>query len=166
MSWFKQRIIARVLALLPSDWTGTPGNRFRKAMQSISRIAEEKNLRPEQLMSEGVELSRRKLTGLANHEYAEALRQFAETENLKIAAELARRSLESKVRQDEADARLKEISVVEAELVLIKHLETEGYVLHRNSDGDLTVLPGTGRRPDYTESKGLSEGRGMSPLDE
>jgi hypothetical protein len=141
MSSFKQRIVARVRALLPSDWLGAAGDRFRAFTKSLSRVAEEKDLKPERLLGEGIELGRRKLTGLANHEFSGALKNFAEVEDLKIETELKKRSLESKVRQDEADARLKELKVVEAELGLIRLLKAEGLVLHRDGRGNLTILP-------------------------
>ena len=92
-------------------------------------------------MREAVELGRRKLHGLADKEYADSVRDFAEAENLNIEAELKRRSMKSKVRQEEAAARLAELSVVDKELDLIKKLQNSGVTLYRDENGNLTALP-------------------------
>ena len=104
-TWFA----ARVRALLPEDWCSRAGDAFRKATTDISNFADRYDARPENLLDEGVELGRRKLHGLANKELAEAVNSFAEAAQKDIEAELQRRSLESKVRQEVAAARLAEL---------------------------------------------------------
>ncbi len=95
-------------------------------------------------------LSRAKLEGLANQELAAAVKDFADAEKVKIETELQRRSLESKVRKDEAEAtraeaeaRLAIVKVAEAEFELLQRLKAQGVVLFRDSDGNLTVLQAT-----------------------
>jgi hypothetical protein len=116
-------------------------------------------------LGEGIELGRRKLTGLANKELAEAAKNFAEAEDRKIDAELKRRALESKVRSEEADTRLKELEVLEAELSLAKKLKAEGVVLHRDQDGTLTLLPSGLSLPPKASGGSLAR-RGGDPFDE
>ena len=124
------RLIARVKALLPMDWTGRPGAQFRETTRAISDFAEEHHLTPGELLESGVELSRRKIEGLANHEFAEAVRDFADAERIKTETELQRRTVESKVSRKEAkarrahaDARLAELNVIKAEIELLQKLQ-------------------------------------------
>jgi hypothetical protein len=76
MPWsnpISERIIAQIRALLPGDWKSRAGDRFRKTTQTISDFAEEHHITPAELLGDGVDLGRRKLEGMASHEYAEAL---------------------------------------------------------------------------------------------
>ncbi|MGC9969721.1 MAG: hypothetical protein ABSE56_03935 [Bryobacteraceae bacterium] len=141
------RIVASIRALLPSDWFGRAGQRFRDATQAVSDFAEEHHLRPKDIAEEGIELGRRKLEGLANQEYATALKDFADAEQKTIETEFQRRSLESKVRREEAQAqkeevevRLAELKVIEAEVQLRQKLTEAGVILYRDSAGNLTAL--------------------------
>jgi hypothetical protein len=138
------RVVARVRALLPLDWVSKAGDRFRRTTQAISDFAQAHQIRPEDVLNEGVELGRNKIEGLANKEFAEATKNFAEAEQKKIETELQRRSLESKVRREEAEARVAEIKVVDAEIELLKKLRDLAVVLHRDDNGNLTVLPASG----------------------
>jgi hypothetical protein len=142
------RLIARVRALLPSDWRGRSGQRFRKTVTTISDFADEHHVRPGELLGEGVELGRRKLEGLANHEFSQAVKNFADTEKIKIESELQRRSLESDVARKEAEARkasaearIHEAKAIEAELDLVQKLRDAGVLLYKDPTGNLTVLP-------------------------
>jgi hypothetical protein len=138
-------IAAWVRALLPADWSGRPGARFRERTASIAEATREfvdkHDIRPSDVLDEGVELGRRKLRGLANKEYAAAVKDFAEAEEKKISAELQRRSLESKVRKEEAEARLAEIKTVDAEFELISKLARAGVTLYRSDTGPMSVIP-------------------------
>ena len=76
---------------------------------------------PDDLLEEG----RRKITGLATKEHAEAEKAFTETEDQKIDIELKQRALQSDLRKREADAilanteaDLKEVQVLDARFVL------------------------------------------------
>jgi hypothetical protein len=67
---FISRLIARVRARLAKDWFGEAGERFRKTTETVSNFAKEHRVRPKDLLEEGVDLTRRKITGLANKEFA------------------------------------------------------------------------------------------------
>src|SRR5664280_1677484 len=99
------RLVARVKALLPRDWTGRAGKQFREATRAISDFAEEHHVTPNELLEGGVELGRRKLQGLANHEFAEALKNFAEVEKIRTETELEKRAMESNASMKKAKAR-------------------------------------------------------------
>jgi signal transduction histidine kinase len=142
------RLIARVRALLPGDWRGPAGRRFRKTVTTISDFADEHHIRPGEVLGEGVELGRRKLEGLANHEFSQAVKNFADTEKIKIESELQRRSLESDVAKKEAearkaaaDARIQEAKAIEAEFELVEKLRRAGVLLYKDPAGNLTALP-------------------------
>src|SRR5712691_1691131 len=98
------RLIARVRALLPEDWRGRAGEQFRAGTLAISGFVEENRLLPGDLLQEGIELGRRKVTGLASQEhaaaeknYAEAIKAVTESEDKKIETELKKRSLEIEI---------------------------------------------------------------------
>jgi hypothetical protein len=142
------RLIARVKAIRARDWRGKAGDYFRRTTQNISEIAEEHDLTPREVLGEGIELGRRKLEGLAQHEFSEVVKNYADTEKARIEAELLRRGLQSDSRKKEADARkadaearLAELSVVNAELELLTKLQNAKVILHRDSNGNLTALP-------------------------
>ena len=54
------RLVARVVALLPVDWRGHAGSKFKQGTQAISTAAIE-------AAEEVVDLASRKVTGLAEH---------------------------------------------------------------------------------------------------
>jgi len=148
---FRDNVIAHVRPLLPTDFLGRAGNRFRETTQKVSDFSTEHRLRPGYLADKSIELGLNKLDGLANKEYAAVLRDFADAEDHQIETELKRRSLESKIRKEEADARAadakarqEELSVVNAEFELCKKLKEAGVVLSRDAHGNLTILPATG----------------------
>jgi hypothetical protein len=135
------RLIARIRAVLPQDWYGKAGQRFSRSTRAISDFAEQHDLHAKDLLGEGVELGRRKLQGLANHEFSQSTKNFAEAEKVRIEAELERRSLESKIRREESEARLSELAVLKAEADLLKQLHELGLVIRKDERGNLTVLP-------------------------
>jgi hypothetical protein len=135
------RLVARVRALLPKDWFGRAGNRLQETTEAVSNFADEHHLRPDDLLEEGIELGRRKVEGLANKEYAAAAKDFAETEQKKIETELQRRTVNSKVRKEEAEARIAELKVLDAEVELFEKMKRIGVILRRDENGNLTVLP-------------------------
>lgn len=55
--------------------------------------------------------------------------------------ELQRRSMAAEFAKRNAEARLAEISVVQAELTLFKQLKEAGLAIHRDANGNLTALP-------------------------
>jgi hypothetical protein len=155
------RLIARVTALLPEDWRARAGEQFRSGAQAISDFACENRLLPGDLLDDGIELGRRKLTGLASHEhaaaeknYAEALKAVTESEDKKIETELKKRSMEidlskkeaeaekahADARKTNAEASLAEIQVLDAQYELHKKLTESGMHLVRDERGSLLML--------------------------
>jgi tetratricopeptide (TPR) repeat protein len=142
------KLIARVRAITSGDWQGRAGKWFRKAVAAISDFATEHHVTPSEIADTGVELGRRKLEGLANHEFAEATRNFADAEKTKMDIALQRRGFESDARKKdaeacraEAEARIAEMSAVSAEIDLLRKLQEAGVVLRKDQNGNLTVLP-------------------------
>jgi hypothetical protein len=164
------RLVARVRALFPGDWRTGAGQRFREGTEAISVLAEDVTLASEELLVEGIELGRRKLTGLASQEdalaeknYAEAGRAIVETEEKKIEAELKRRAFESEVSRKHAEARkanaeasLAETKALDAQFDLMNKLRAAGMALHRDERGNLSVLPSeTAPQPDSSSRQTL-----------
>ena len=163
------RVVARVKALLPADWLGRAGKEFRAGTELFSDFVEENRLRPEDIVRDGTALSRRAVEGIASEKHAlatnsyaqadkakaEAIKVFTDLEDKKIDIELKTRSLETELRKKEADvdkakaearkanaeAQLAEIKVAEAQYDLMRKFESIGLVIHRDSHGDLIVLP-------------------------
>ena len=155
------RFIARVKALLPEDWEGQAGKRFRAVIRASSNFTEQNQVRPQDLLKDGIELGLRKLTGLASQEiataeknYAEAAKAFTESEDKKIETKLKERSLEIDVSKREAEAQiahadarkryaeadLAETKALEAKLELLKRLDEAGMVLRADERGNVTIL--------------------------
>lgn len=132
-----RRVVARVRALFSQDWFGNAGSRFRETTTAISEFAEDSGIRPEDLIVDGV----RKLKGLANKEFAAALQAYTDVEQKKIEIELKRRTLETTVIKDRAEARLAEIKALDAELELLRKLKEMKLAVLRNENGDLTIVP-------------------------
>jgi hypothetical protein len=93
------------------------------------------------LAHEGVAVARNALHGVANQKLAAAMKDFAQAEQAKIDAELQRRSLKSKVRKEEAEARLAEAKALDAEVELFKKLTEIGVLPRFDERGNLIVLP-------------------------
>jgi hypothetical protein len=98
-------------------------------------------IEPRELTKQAVGLASDKIEGLAQKEKAAAVRDFSEAEERRIDAKLKERSLESRVRREEAETRLAEIKVIEAEMQLYLKLKEAGVVLRRDDNGNYTVLP-------------------------
>jgi hypothetical protein len=135
-----RRLALKLTAFLPSDWRGRAGRRFRKTTDTLSDFAERNELQPADIVRDAVRLGRTKLEGLANAEYAAAVLNFNQAEKTKIESELQRRSFESKVRQEEAEARLSELKVLDAEIDLLQKLKDAGVVLRKNDAGGITAI--------------------------
>jgi len=146
------RLVARVKALLPEDWLGRAGERFRGTTQSISDFSKEYGLFAKQVAKEGIKWVARKvdqkLEGLVNKEYADAVKDFAEAEQTEIETELKRRTLQANVRESEAKADLVEAQVRRekleaglAELNLVKKLQDAGVIPRLDGRGNLLISP-------------------------
>jgi hypothetical protein len=110
---------------------------FRRALQRLSGAAIAYGAAPQDL----AKLGRVKLYGLANKEYAEAVKNFNEAEAKAMDLKLSRRVLESRVRKEEAESRLAEVNLMEAELALVQKLNELGVSLVLNDFGRLTIRP-------------------------
>jgi hypothetical protein len=131
------QLVAYARALLPEDWQGEAGRRFRKTTAVVSQFAADNQVCPRDLVA----LGRRKLEGLGSREFAAMVKDYAEAENAKIDAELKRRSLECEMRRKEAEAREAEIRVLNAEIELVGRLKEAGAIFRTDEKGNLTVLP-------------------------
>ena len=90
------RLVAKVTALLPEDWSGKAGIRFRHTVRSLAGDAD-----VAELVREG---TKRVAVGAVSHQHAEAVKNYAEEERTRAEAELARRTLQARVRQEDAKA--------------------------------------------------------------
>lgn len=135
------RLVARVRALFPEDWFGYAGKRFRRMTRMVSEYTERHELRPTDVLGEAIELGRRKVEGVAFKEYATVVKEFADAEQRRIDTELQRRTIGSRIRKEEAEARAAELTVLEKELELLKKLNETGVTIRRDESGNLTVLP-------------------------
>src|ERR1039458_3005398 len=91
------RITARVRALLPKDWLGTAGRRFRQTTTVISDYTHEK-IRPSERLEEAPDLAWKAVQGAALEKHARALKEYAEEEGERVEIELKRKTLQSKAR--------------------------------------------------------------------
>src|SRR5690242_10825926 len=96
-----RRIIARVRCMLPKDWLGRAGKRFRQTTTVISDFSEE-HIRPREKVEEAPDLAWKALSGLSQEKYASALKSYSEEEKNKLESELKRRTLESNARTAKA----------------------------------------------------------------
>ncbi len=134
-------LIAQIRALFAADWRGRAGERVRKTIDAISDSLRQTGIEPQGLAKQAVGLAVDKVEGLAQKEKAAAVRDFSEAEERRIDAKLKERSLESRVRREEAETRLAEIKVIDAEMQLYLKLKEAGVVLRRDDNGNYTVLP-------------------------
>jgi threonyl-tRNA synthetase len=107
----------------------------------VSEYTERHELRPTDVLGEAIELGRRKVEGVAFKEYATVVKEFADAEQRRIDTELQRRTIGSRIRKEEAEARAAELTVLEKELELLKKLNETGVTIRRDESGNLTVLP-------------------------
>jgi hypothetical protein len=136
---------AKVRALLREDWRDRAGRLFRRTMSAISRFTKEHNVRPQDLAHEGIELGRKSLHGKAHKDLATAMKDYAEGEHIKIKSEILKRSGLAEVRKNEAQARLLEVQVLQAEADLLEKLHKLGVALHFDEkNGNFTVLRAPG----------------------
>jgi hypothetical protein len=137
----KITVKARLQGLLPTDWRGRAGLRFRRALAAISRFTKKHKLAPAELVDEGTVLARRKVHGVANKELAAAMKDFAQTEQLNIETQLRRRTLETQARRENIETQIAEIKLLDAQLDLRIKLQSHGVSLTMDDNGTLTLLP-------------------------
>ena len=97
------RIIARVRAMLPADWMGPAGRKFQETIKQVALDGDVASL--------VVEATQRFAVGRVSREHAEAVKNYAEEEKARIEVELAKRTLEERVRQEAAKAEQEEVRI-------------------------------------------------------
>lgn len=139
-----RRIVARVRCMLPTDWLGRAGKRFRQTTMAISDFSEE-HIRLGEKVEAAPDLAWRALQGAASEKYAKALRDYAEEEKDKLDSELKRRTLESNARQAraaadklESEARTAQINEMDARLAFFDKLRQRNAVPVWDDKGNMT----------------------------
>jgi hypothetical protein len=139
------RITARVRALLPKDWLGTAGRRFRQTTTVISDYTHEK-IRPSERLEEAPDLAWKAVQGAALEKHARALKEYAEEEGERVEIELKRKTLQSKARQEsataeklEAEARTARIREVQERIKLFDDLKRFSAIPLWDQDGNLSI---------------------------
>ena len=139
---FITRVKARVTALLPEQWKGKAGERFRETVDTLSDYTK-KNVRVGERLREAPDV----LWETLKQKSSEALVNAAEEEHKRIEIELARQTLVAKRRQEEAsadkaetEARMLRIDEIEKRLAFIEKLRKSGMVCVWSSEGQMTFL--------------------------
>jgi hypothetical protein len=142
------RVIARVRALLPEDWRGAAGDRFRTTVDVLTKTVSEATPAKEDVPKIVTKGLHRYTSGKFTREHAEAQRNYAEEESVKIQAEFARRTLEDRIVQERAKtdqektrARTMRVEEAMARVNLIERLERRGYVPTWDHDGNIDIVP-------------------------
>lgn len=143
------RIVARARALPAADWFSSAGARFRRTLADFCRIS----VRPGERLEAAPDLAWKAVEGLAHEKRAKALRDYAEVEKEQAETDLARRTLESKSRQEhalaqrmESEARVALLKELEARLELIEKLRGVGAIAIWDKRGKMSVVKAP---PDY-----------------
>lgn len=141
-----RRALARVRCLLPTDWLGRAGKRFRQTTTAISDFSEE-HIRLKDKATEAPDLAWKAVEGAAHEKFAKALRDYAEEERERLDAELKRRTLESSARQAkasadkmESEARLAQIVEMNARLELFDKLRLRNAIPIWDDRGNMAVM--------------------------
>ena len=139
------RIVARVTCLLPKDWLGRAGRRFRQTTTVVSDYAHE-HIRTGERLEQAPDLIWKAAEGAAHEKYAKALKDYAEEEKERVDTELKRRTMDSKARQEtaaaakmESEARTAQIKELDARIDLFDKLKRCGAVPVWNENGNMTV---------------------------
>jgi hypothetical protein len=137
-----KRMIAKVRALLPKDWLGNAGKRFRRTTTAISDFAQE-----HEVVDTAKDLSFKAIKGKAEAEFSTALKNYSEQERNKVDTELKRRTMSSTERQSEAtakkaesEARVAQIKEMEARLALFDNLKGRNAIPIWDDNGNMTVV--------------------------
>lgn len=91
---FLTRVKAKVQALLPEQWRGEAGERFRNTLAGVSDYSK-KNIRVTERLEEAPDI----LWDTLKQKSSQALLNAAEEEQKRIETELARRTLSAKTRK-------------------------------------------------------------------
>jgi hypothetical protein len=139
----KHWIKARILPLLPEDWLGRSGQKFRSAVEAI-RDFTELHVHPKDKLDQAPDV----LWKTAQIKSSQAELNLAQAEERKVNAELARRTLHAKTRQEEAAARKEEaladqesVKAIEARLRLYETLKAQNVTVSFDLEGNATFAP-------------------------
>ena len=134
--------VVKVRALLPTEWLGSTGMLFRQAFTSIGAF-----LRVRERAQASPDLAWTALEGAATEKQSIALLNHAKRETEAIEAELKRRILPSKVRQEhaaaeklESEARISQTKEVEARIELFEQLRELNVLPLWDNSGRMTVI--------------------------
>jgi hypothetical protein len=138
-----------VKAIPAVEWLGAAGARFRRTLGDFNR----NSLRPRERIEAAPDLAWKAAEGLAHEKRARALKDYAEVAKDEAATELARKTLESKSRQEnaladkmESEARFARIKEMEARLELVDKLKSVGAIPIWDEKGKMTFVKAP---PDY-----------------
>ena len=141
-----KRIIARVRCLLSQDWLGKAGRQFRRTMMVISDFSEEQ-LHLRERLEAAPDLGWKFVEGAASEKHAKAMHDYAEEENARLDSELKRRTLESNARQArasadkvESEARVAQISEIDARLQLFDKLRARNAIPYWDDKGNMVIV--------------------------
>ena len=153
------RIVARVRCMLPRDWLGRAGKRFRQTTNAISDFSE-KHIRIGEKVEAAPDLAWKALQGAASEKYAKALKDYAEEERERLDSELKRRTLESNARQVkaaadklESEARIAQINEMDARLSFFDKLKQRNAIPIWDDSGNMTFA----RAPQDYDWDGLQD---------
>jgi hypothetical protein len=139
----KPWIRAKVEALLRSEWLAKPGEWFRRTGEAVEKFNDE-HLHIDDKMQRAPDV----LWQTAQIKSSQTGLNLAQTEEKNIAAELARRTMTAKARQEEAAANLAEINVRMAEtqemqgrLKFAKNLREANCIPSWEANGKMTIIP-------------------------
>jgi hypothetical protein len=137
--WFR----AKVEALLPEEWIGKAGALFRKTAEAIETFNDE-HVHIDEKIQQAPEVGWKTLQKYSS----ETDLKIAQTEETKIAAELAKRTMTAKTRQEEAAADLAEVNVrmaavqeMQGRLTFAKQLREINCIPSWDAAGKMTFLP-------------------------
>jgi hypothetical protein len=141
------RVVARVIGIVPQDWRAAAGDRFRSTLRIFSQVVHH-TLPAEadapSILSEG---AKRVAVGMVSRDHAEAMRNYAEEEKIRIDIAYQKRTEDDRARtaravadQEETKARLLNIEEIQARLTLAETLEQLGVTLAIQPDGRVHVF--------------------------
>lgn len=137
-----QRVVAKVRALLVTDWLGTAGERFQQTTTAISDYAKE-----HEVVDTAIDLGVKAVKGKAELEYSESLVNYSEEERIKTETELKRRTMtsterlsEAAARKAESEARLAELNEMERRLAFFDQLRERKAIPYWSDNGRMTFV--------------------------
>jgi hypothetical protein len=140
------RIRVKLRALLPEEWFGAAGEKFRKTGEVLAEYSRD-HIHPEDKVKEFPDLAWSRVRGEAYEKLASALKNFEDVESSKIANELARRTADDKAREAKASAdkmesevRLSQASEFKGRIELIERCRQIGVLPVWNAAGEMTFI--------------------------